>query len=375
MRKKILSLAFLCLSSLALADGETPIMGEVVLFPYNFAPVGWRLCDGSLLSIADYGALFAIIGTTYGGDGQSTFALPNLKSRTVVGAGQGPGLPSYVLGQTGGTNLPLGVGQMPSHSHSISPNAPSSNTGRAISPLNNFPSAGVDKNRIPVMPFATGAPILVPALANAGGSLPHEQWPPYVKMNYCIATEGVFPSNGGSGSMPDDSMIGDIKIFAGNFQPNGAPFCDGRLLQIMSNQALFSLLGTTYGGDGRNTFGLPDLRGRAPIHLGSGYTQGQMAGEIATTLLASQMPAHTHVLNVSAAECSDQPANLATPIAGSRLGRAQDANGDGVFLYSNPAASMGSTVISGQGQAHNTMPPYVSLNYIIVTQGIFPSRN
>ncbi|WP_340819596.1 tail fiber protein [Methanolobus sp. WCC4] len=140
-----------------------------------------------------------------------------------------------------------------------------------------------------------------------GANQAHENRAPYLGVNYIIAIQGVFPS---ISSVEDpeiitqstDPLLGEITLFAGNFAPRGWAFCNGQLLPINQNQALFSILGTTYGGDGRTTFALPDLRGRAPVHAGNGpglspVVLGQKGGAETVALNVNQMPSHTHTLN------------------------------------------------------------------------------
>lgn len=164
-----------------------------------------------------------------------------------------------------------------------------------------------------------------------------------------------------------EPFLGELKVFSFNFPPKGWAFCAGALLPINQNQALFSLLGTTYGGDGRVTFGLPDLQGRVPIHQGNGIVQGQFGGEVNHTLTLQEMAAHTHVPVGSSAT-----ANL-TSASGNLWGAA------GADPYnSTPNGSMNAAAITnivGGGQPHNNLPPYLVLNVCIALVGIFPSRN
>jgi microcystin-dependent protein len=172
--------------------------------------------------------------------------------------------------------------------------------------------------------------------------------------------------------------LGEIKIFAGNFAPRNWMFCDGQLLPIAQNSALFSLLGTTYGGDGRTTFGLPDLRGRAPIHEGTGpgltpKSLGSKGGSETTTLTASQLPAHTHPLKGTSSTATTESG------AGAMLATTPQ-NVTGVRTYNPSNASLitlhsDSIAPNSGGQSHNNMPPYLTVNYIICTVGVFPSRN
>lgn len=167
-------------------------------------------------------------------------------------------------------------------------------------------------------------------------------------------------------------------MFGGNFAPRGWAFCDGQLLAISSNTALFSILGTTYGGDGRTTFGLPELRGRVAIHQGNGpglvnVSLGQKAGTNTHTLTTGQLPNHEHTGNLQA---SGDAANTNNP-SGNTLALAEAYSDQD--LAPSPLQTKSGTVIiensGGGGQPHNNMPPYLGVNFIIALVGIFPSRN
>ena len=169
-------------------------------------------------------------------------------------------------------------------------------------------------------------------------------------------------------------------MFAGNFAPRGWAFCDGQLLPISSNSALFSLLGTIYGGDGRTTFALPDLRGRVAIHEGNGpglspYNLGQRGGQETVTLTTSQMPNHTHAHQVRlGAGVGDQSIGVNNALAA-------NASGETIFTTNAPNANSplnpDSLVIgnAGGGQAHTNMQPFLAINFCIALQGLFPSRS
>ncbi|WP_249692847.1 tail fiber protein [Stappia sp. WLB 29] len=164
-----------------------------------------------------------------------------------------------------------------------------------------------------------------------------------------------------------EPFLAEIKIMSFNFPPKGWAFCNGQLLPINQNQALFSLLGTTYGGNGTTNFALPDLRGRVPVHVGSGFTLGQHAGEASHTLTTPEMPEHNHL-----------------PMAS---GTAVDTNtptsnylGNNLGLLYGPLANSGTMSPSslsnvGGSQAHQNMQPFLTLNFCIALQGIFPSPN
>ena len=190
--------------------------------------------------------------------------------------------------------------------------------------------------------------IAVPANAglvtsNTGGDQAHDNVQPSLALNYMIATQGTFPSHNltagdpGSGNLGTGPYIGGVGLFGGNFAPRGWAAADGQLLPISSNAALFSILGTTYGGDGRTTFALPDLRGRVPIQQGTGpglptYRLGARGGAERETLTQAQMPAHAHTAS----------------------------------------APFETTGITGGGGGHSNMQPYLGMNYIINLQGTLP---
>src|SRR5205809_211199 len=205
-----------------------PYVGEIRIFAGNFAIAGWMFCEGQLLPISEYETLFNLIGTTYGGDGQSTFALPDLRGRVPIHFGNG-----FILAETGGVEtVTLTVSQTPAHSHP-----------------------------------------------------------------YLCSTDT-----------------------AGGVNPGWA-FCDGQLLPLSQNTALFSLLGTTYGGDGKSNFALPDMQGNAPMHPGQGpglslHDLGETGGSETVSLLESEYPAHSHALMAQS-----NPGNVKLPSAAVTLAR------------------------------------------------------
>ena len=177
-----------------------------------------------------------------------------------------------------------------------------------------------------------------------------------------------------------EPFLGEIRMFCGNFSPRGWALCDGQLLPIAQNSALFSLLGTTYGGNGQTTFALPDLRGRAPIHAGQGpglspYNLGQNGGAENVTISASQMPPHQHAVTPNCGNSVPQsPLNDPT----NSFPTGTDPGTQGLGIYTSSAnAVMGSTPtsIAGGGQPVANIQPYLCVNFIIATEGIYPSRN
>jgi len=232
-------------------------LGEVNMFAVANAsglPAGWTPAEGQLLSIASNASLFSLLGTTYGGDGTTTLALPDFRGRTAIGVGARLGFQSIALGQQlGSETIALTQNELPSHTHTVPP--------------------------------ATGA-------TGGGGAFSNVQ--PSLGVNFLIALTGLFPSLGSGifdGSTP---FTGEVVMFAGNTAPSGYAFSQGQLLSIASNPALFSLLGTTYGGDGTTTFALPDLRGLSVVDESATQPLGSVLGSDLTTLTIANLPAHAH---------------------------------------------------------------------------------
>ena len=178
-----------------------PYLANVTIFAGNFAPLGWMLCQGQLISISQNSALFALLGTTYGGDGQTTFGLPDLRSRAAIHAGQGPGLANYVIGQLGGQeNVTMLQGQLPVHTHTFTsltggPGAsnaagttagdPTNSVAAVITGINSYNTSGTAK-------MASSAN--TPNTVAAGSNQPFSNLPPFLVMNYIICVEGIFPT-------------------------------------------------------------------------------------------------------------------------------------------------------------------------------------
>ncbi len=171
-----------------------------------------------------------------------------------------------------------------------------------------------------------------------------------------------------------EQFLGEIRIFCGNFPPRGWAFCDGSLMPLSQNTALFSILGTRYGGDGKTTFALPNMGGRTPIHQGAGpglsdRTVGEAVGSETVTLLETEMPAHNHVpQSQTTADSIDPTGNIWADVASGK---------GAVRLYSSAAnVSMNIQAVqyAGNNQPHNNMQPYLGLNFIIALEGVFPAR-
>jgi microcystin-dependent protein len=297
--------------------GDFYSLGEIGMFGGNFAPRGWLPASGQLLPINQYQAMYSLLGTTYGGDGRTTFALPDLRGRVSIGYGQGAGLPNYTRGTKSGVeNTTLFTTQLPIHNHGLPGSRTTLNTG-------------------------------------VGQSYTNMQ--PYLATDYWIATEGLYPSRnltfdgveegevgefGAGGIYP---FIGEIVQTSSTYLPDHIGFmrAQGQLLPVSEYTALFSLIGTTYGGDGRTTFGLPDLRGRVPVHegRGDGLTQrrlGERFGQTDVQLTANQIPSHNHHVPPSQSIFTD---------------------------------------LTGGSASHTNMQPSLGVNYIVALTGVYPSRN
>jgi microcystin-dependent protein len=166
-------------------------------------------------------------------------------------------------------------------------------------------------------------------------------------------------------------FLAEIRMFGGNFAPRGWALCNGQLLSIAQFTAVFSLLGTTYGGNGQTTFGLPDLRGRVPMHWGQGpglsnYTLGEVAGTESVTLVSTQMPAHNHTVNAATSATSKNPTNNVPGFT---------AGGSSYAAASNTAMNAGMIAGAGGNQPHANLQPFLVVTFIIALEGIFPSRN
>ncbi len=178
---------------------SNPYLSEIQIFAFDFAPRRWALCNGQLLAINTNQALFSLLGTNYGGNGVTTFALPDLRGRVPLGWGNGPSLTPNNLGQLGGTeNVTLLPTQMPLHTHSITTTAAQpcqSAGGNQNTPATSFPAAHETENIYSTTSDANmGAPTVNTTISTAGGSQPHPNQPPYLTMNFCIALQGIFPS-------------------------------------------------------------------------------------------------------------------------------------------------------------------------------------
>ena len=367
---------------------SSPLVGEIAIFGFNFAPQGWAFCQGQLQAIEQNVPLFQVLGNAYGGNGETDFALPLLDC-VPVGAGEGPGRSAYDLGETGGeVAVTLTPQQLPQHSHafnavtdqatSVSPEG--NQLARAwqaqahTDNVGNFYSADAGNAQTALSPNA---------IAANGSGAPHNNMQPYLALNFCIATQGIVPPRDGPPADPRVPFMGEISICAFGAAPANWALCEGQLLQIPLNQALFSLLGISFGGDGMRTFALPDLRGRVPLGFSENYSLGQIGGEEFHLLSTTEMPSHGHALMADATS-TDGIGNTPSPAAVLGRSSGEVVPGNTPFtanLYDTAAPntnlagpSLGNT---GGGQAHMNMMPSLALSFCINIDphGVYPSRD
>lgn len=310
------------------------------MFAGNYAPEGWALCAGQTLNVADHPALFAAIGTSFGGDGRETFALPDLRGRIPVHRGV-----HVAHGESGGSELAdISADQLPGHSHTVTPatgTSPAAFHGETVT---------MSADALPV--DATGGS--ADDYATGGGGA-HDNMQPFLSIHFVIALGGdVEPVS------ILEPFIGEIRLYAGAATPRGWQRCNGQALDIANNSDLFAVLGTTYGGDGKQTFALPDMRGRVALHAGQGAgltlrRLGESGGSEQVALSATHLPYHSHAL---------QPAAV-----GSAAGHVVMAAGSPSGSALTGIGTSAGTVSDGPGAPHNNLQPYLVLNYIIATTG------
>lgn len=370
--KKIIAIASILFYS-TLIFAQDGMIGEIRLFAGNFAPLNWAFCDGTVYNINNYSAFYAYIGTSYGGDGQTTFAVPDLRDKLAVGMGQSSGLSNYVIGQQGGSNtVTYNVTNLPAHTHTVTVNT-SQNTSDKDTPVGNLPAITTGNTYGTTANAQMGTNSLsIGNLSVAGGGQPQNNIQPYLGINYIICMEGQY-------NTPVDPYLGEVKLTASGQVPDYWLPCDGRLLQIIQYQALYALLGTTYGGNGTTNFALPDLRGKVPISrgtstTGSVYVLGQTGGTETETLTVAQMAAHTHTTSAtmgvySGVGNSNTPVNNYPAINPQRGNEYTSTTTSPIMLTTVVTNSTGNGVPIDNRQAYNT------IQYIICcTGGMFPMR-
>ena len=310
-----------------------PLAGEIRIFAGNYAPRGWAFCDGQVVNVSDCPELFAAIGSQYGGNGTSTFALPDMRGRVPAHRGRG-----LAHGQQGGSELAdLATEHIPVHEHSGVSAGVSGVAGTKMT-LRTDPRPDTSVNGASTT-YASGA-------NNA-----HDNMGPFLAIHFIIALSG----NTSTMSI-DAPFVGEVRVFAGRQVPAGWKRCDGQFIGPSEYPDLFATVGTTYGGDGRRTFAMPDLRERVAIHAGAGNELtlrklGESGGSTGVTLAENQLPWHSHKVVDSAA-------------SGALL--VSDAGGNPVWTS---AIASGNSVVTLIGEPHNNLQPFLALNYLIATRG------
>jgi microcystin-dependent protein len=342
----------------------TPYLGEIRIFAGEFAPAGWATCDGTELEVAGNEDLYAVLGSAYGGDGDTTFALPDLRGRAPMHRGQGTGTSLYARGDSGGVEgVSLTTQQMPLHTHGFQA---SRSVGSSPNAAENVVAAGGN-----IDTYAGSAPTVNMAaagIAPTGTTDQHENRMPFVAINYVMAT-------GPEATSGDGPFVGEVRPLAGDVVPAGWARCDGQLLPIEQNPVLFSIASTLYGGDGESTFALPDLRGGVVIGSGQGaetseYFQGTAGGEAAVALVPDDLPAHVHRARGTTAFARVQSPGPDRSLAQISGGVAYQTNATAALT------TMSSTALgtAGSSAPHDNYQPVLTLTFVIALEGEIPSR-
>jgi microcystin-dependent protein len=336
-------------------------IGEVRAMAFASPPPGWFAADGQPLDGGDI--LGAVIGTGFSAGG-ATPAVPDLRGRTPIHRSD-----ARPLGHAGGAaEHALTLAELPTHAHAA----------RAAAVPGDHPSPqgrtwGVQAAGLA---YASDPDVTLRAdsVSPAGGALAHDNLPPYLGLTLCVGAAGLFPATEDQPASPDP-FIGEVRMLAFDFAPEGWALCDGQLLDPNGQAAaLFSVIGNRFGGDGATSFALPDLRGRAPLGAGQGAglsarALGETGGAERVSLEASHLPAHSHDVRVRGGG-----GGAADP-AGNTFGAAQARALSAGYSSAAPAVTMSGDAVSatGEGQPHENMPPYLPLNFCIALVGLFPA--
>lgn len=347
-------------------------VGEIRMFGGNFAPANWMLCEGQVLSISDHMELYAEIGITYGGDGVTTFALPDMRGRVPLNIGKGEGESHfYNLGDRGGEErVELKVDELPKHKHDFradtSKATESTPEGEKLSSLEDFNLYLKQSPQVKVVAMADKS------LSECGQSESHKNVQPSLCINFIICVKET--------TLASNHYIGEIRIFsfAESKTPRGWKACDGSLLEISEATALYSIIGNYYGGDGRVTVQLPDMRDRIPMHKKENSYVGHREGIDAIVLTMEQMPAHRHKLMAidELADTHDGGSEYMLARANrteSRNLRVFCTTGDNLVNFKEDTV----TYVGGAKAdvvSHTNIQPSFALRYCIAVEGDYPPR-
>lgn len=359
-----------------------PYVGEIRLFSFAQAPKGWFPCDGRKLPIAEHRALFQVLTGVCATDNRTWFALPDLSGRVPIGHGSLSPVKSYPMGSHGGSEThTLTVLECPEHGH-----VPVVSAGEAISATpgpDRLPGFVIPSTQVLYAPADTaGKGSQMAPTGTIGSGAAHDNMMPSVVMNYCIADQGAYPPDGDPTGETIDGYLGEIRIVAFWFGADGflsdadwLP-CDGRLLPIDGNGALYGLIGTTYGGDGIGTFALPaldgDPTGSVVISQGEGAglsprTIGQAFGSMTSTLSPAHLPVHAHPFALrDSTEGTSWPGE-----SGFTVMIDPKTNG---FSTATPNVTLAPDMVGlcGGGGTHANDQPTLGLCYAIAIYGDYP---
>lgn len=328
------------------------VLGSITMFAGKFAPKGWAFCDGQLMQIAQYPELFSILGTTYGGDGTTTFALPDLRGRAPLHRSA-----EMKIGSKGGEEQVKLTAAQVSHRHDLrgTSGAASSASVKGLLPA----KAAVNAYQTSPAEMEMSRK----AVSEVGGNQPHNNMQPFICLNFIINIGG-YDGN-------DDGIIGEVRIFAFGFAPSDWMSCEGQIISISQETALYSILGVVFGGNGSTNFALPDLRARVPVDDGAGIgltnrVLGARGGESVVTLTPNHLPGHSHVVKAAGAAEADSaiPAN-------NGFGKAAGLYAAAENLVEFNSGAVG---VTGGNSPHNNMQPSLALNYCICMRGMYPTR-
>lgn len=355
-------------------------LGEIRLFAFDYAPQGWMPCDGTILPINDNEVLFTLLGTTYGGDGVTTFALPDMRGRIPVGVGMGTGLnKEWKLGEKFGEEfVTLDVSNLPKHSHELYGTTSQGNTNQpeksllASAPLGDFVYTLTDYFDTYMNSEST---------TSVGAAKPIDNMMSTMALNYCIAVKGVHPLSGED--ITAEPFVGEVKIFANNFVPDGFYPCNGTFLEINrdDNIPLFSVIGNKFGGFANVSFKLPYLEDAAISHRDTLHSSRQKFGEITgydiIQLTEDNIPPHNHDICIS--KRKGMTSEFSAEVFPAKGHKKDGTRTIPLNIYGDvPSNSNMSPIMLTNTGGHNAdyfnEQPFISLIYCICKDGAYPTK-